>query len=230
MKSLSELFGSNQTLITTKSLEEIPLLYKEKMFKSQEMKPLDLVKSELNVQDASGELTEKVLQELGLNDDDFMENGLANDDDLDDNDEDNVKCEEASQLQLNGNNAKANASNANDSKTETEDDKKNQIKSGSTKRRAPKTCEKCHKTYNTQTQFRIHQRDAWRCPGKPEPKWLRIVKGKDYYCLHPDCSGDGINGPLFPRRNKYWLHLREKHWNREVFVSQFILKSNIKIA
>ena len=87
------------------------------------------------------------------------------------------------------------------------------------KKKVPKTCEKCHKTYNTQTQFRIHQRDEWRCPGKPEPKWLRINKGKDYYCVHPDCSTDGINGPMFPRRNKYWHHLREKHWNKDSFVS-----------
>ena len=63
--------------------------------------------------------------------------------------------------------------------------------------------------------------DEWRCPGKPEPKWLRIVKGKDYYCLHPDCSSDGINGPMFARRNKYWHHLRDKHWNKEAFVSEF---------
>ena len=74
---------------------------------------------------------------------------------------------------------------------------------------------------------RIHQRDAWRCPGKPEPKWLRIVKGKDYYCLHPDCSADGVNGPLFPRRNKYWVHLREKHWNREIFVSVISHKKKV---
>ena len=203
-----ELFGANDTLITVKCLEDFPLMYKEKLFKPQEMKPLDLVKTELGdneIDEDNDQQTENVLQELGLNEEDFIDNGMVDDDDEDEEEEVDKKDDKDFKV--------------NDSAKDKTDEITNGDKSKKIKKRSPKTCEKCHKTYNTQTQFRIHQRDAWRCPGKPEPKWLRIVKGKDYYCLHPDCCSDGINGPLFPRRNKYWLHLREKHWNREVFVS-----------
>ena len=157
-----------------KPIDAFPTLYKEKLFKAQEMKPLELVKTELDdEQNEENEVDNESNEEL----------------------EEELESEEQPEVKA----------------------KKSQA--GATKKRPQKTCEKCHKTYNTQTQFRIHQRDAWRCPGKPEPKWLRIVKGKDYYCLHPDCSTDGVNGPMFARRNKYWHHLKEKHWDRDNFVS-----------
>ena len=207
-------------------------MYKEKLFKPQEMKPLQLVKIELgdvdnlNNEDEDVDESDKVLQELGLNDEDFIDNGevAENEEEDDENSHENdpdFKIEDHKN-DTNGEDIiikkKSNANNVNSSS--------NNANSKNSSKKSPQTCEKCHKTYNTQTQFRIHQRDAWRCPGKPEPKWLRIVKGKDYYCLHPDCSADGVNGPLFPRRNKYWVHLREKHWNREIFVSVISHKKN----
>ena len=167
----SDLFGTNQSSVIVKPIDAFPTLYKEKLFKAQEMKPLELVKTELD--DDNNEVNDESNEEL----------------------EEELESEEQPEVKT----------------------KKSQA--GASKKRPQKTCEKCHKTYNTQTQFRIHQRDAWRCPGKPEPKWLRIVKGKDYYCLHPDCSTDGVNGPMFARRNKYWHHLKEKHWDRDNFVS-----------
>ena len=56
-------------------------MYKEKLFKPQEMKPLQLVKIELgdvdnlNNEDEDVDESDKVLQELGLNDEDFIDNG-----------------------------------------------------------------------------------------------------------------------------------------------------------
>ena len=213
-----QLFGTAncQSTICPKTIEDFPAMYKEKMFKHttlpQDLKPFDLpadhVKTEQAIlADHKHDLVDEnqILAELGLNDEDCAveeeEEELEEEEDLDDEDNDeDFKLSESQTIK-------------------NQEIKKRGSSSGK-KQREPQTCEKCHKTYNTQTQFKIHQRDAWRCPGKPEPKWLRIVKGKDYYCLHPDCSPDGVNGPLFPRRNKYWHHLREKHWtsdNRESF-------------
>ena len=227
-KLFSELFGANATdLLTVKSLEEFPLIYKEKLFKPQEMKPLQLVKIELgdvdNLNEDDEDESDKVLQELGLNDEDFIDNGVAAENEEDEPDEDENSRENDPDFKIEDlkNDANGDDDISNMKKKSNANNVTSSSNNASSKcRKSPQTCEKCHKTYNTQTQFRIHQRDAWRCPGKPEPKWLRIVKGKDYYCLHPDCSADGVNGPLFPRRNKYWLHLREKHWNREIFVSE----------
>ena len=84
-----------------------------------------------------------VLNELGFNDDDFD----AVDDDLDEADEEGL--DEDDEEYQDPNDAQA--------KTETTTDEESK-KRAAIKKRAPKTCEKCHKTYNTQTQFRIHQR------------------------------------------------------------------------
>lgn len=42
-----QFFGTNSASICVKSVQDFPLNYKEKMFKPQEMKPLQLVKAEL---------------------------------------------------------------------------------------------------------------------------------------------------------------------------------------
>ena len=184
----SDLCGTNQSNVIVKPIDAFPTLYKEKLFKPPEMKPLELVKTELETSDIR--------------------------EDIEENDEENEESDQ-------------NVEDENDEEIEENElksiEKVTTTKKSGKSKRPPKTCEKCHKTYNTQTQFRIHQRDAWRCPGKPEPKWLRIVKGKDYYCLHPDCSSDGVNGPMFARRNKYWHHLRDKHWDRDNFVRFYFI-------
>ena len=93
------------------------------------------------------------MNELGFNEDDFNE---AVEDDLDDPDEeilDDPNDEEDEDYQ------DPNDPNVNKTETNnTTDDENKKLRSPVKKPRAPKTCEKCHKTYNTQTQFRIHQR------------------------------------------------------------------------
>ena len=85
-----------------------------------------------------------VLNELGFNDNDFD----AGDDDLDEADEEGLDENDEDYQDPNDDGQP---------KTETATDEENK-KRAAIKKRAPKTCEKCHKTYNTQTQFRIHQR------------------------------------------------------------------------
>lgn len=105
------------------------------------MKPLDLVKTELdetNNDDNEGDAaanndTNETFDEDFINDEGPEEDEVA-DDDVDDED---FKEPTAIKPEVSG-----------------EDTKKKR----GIKKRAPKTCEKCHKTYNTQTQFRIHQR------------------------------------------------------------------------
>ena len=89
---------------------------------------------------------------MGFNEDDFNE---AVEDDLDDPDEeilDDPNDEEDEDYQ------DPNDPNVNKTETNNTTDDENKKLRSPVKKRAPKTCEKCHKTYNTQTQFRIHQR------------------------------------------------------------------------
>ena len=89
---------------------------------------------------------------MGFNEDDFNE---AVEDDLDDPDEeilDDPNDEEDEDYQ------DPNDPNVNKTETNNTTDDENKKQRSPVKKRAPKTCEKCHKTYNTQTQFRIHQR------------------------------------------------------------------------
>ena len=88
---------------------------------------------------------------MGFNEDDFNE---AVEDDLDDPDEEILDdpIDEEDEDYQDPNDPNVNKTEANN----TDDENKKQR--SPVKKRAPKTCEKCHKTYNTQTQFRIHQR------------------------------------------------------------------------
>ena len=147
-KIILELFGADQYIVKVRSIEEFPKMYKEKMFKPQEMKPLTLVKTELGISpsdDLEDDDEGDVLNELGLNEDDFMEN-------IDEEEEDEEEEEDGED------------DGDEDFKVDVKDESSlddSGKKKSLNKKRAPKTCEKCHKTYNTQTQFRIHQRVSW---------------------------------------------------------------------
>ena len=93
------------------------------------MKPIDLVKTELDEKE-SNEIIDNI-NEIDEEIENIDESNEVNDD-LDETED--VKDE--------------------DFKVKNSDETKKK----SVKKRPQKTCEKCHKTYNTQTQFRIHQR------------------------------------------------------------------------
>ena len=87
-----------------------------------------------------------VLNELGFNEEDFN----AVEDDIDDPDEEVLDEQDEDDQEPNESKDKTETNN-----TDDENKKRSLLKKPV---RTPKTCEKCHKTYNTQTQFRIHQR------------------------------------------------------------------------
>lgn len=163
-----QFFGTNSVSVCVKTLTDFPNNYKEKMFKPQEMKPLHLVKAEIGLsapeQNEPGAASD-VLNELDFNED-F---------DPDEDDENHEELEEEEDDEDNDEDFKV-------VKKSEKNDKKNPTGSSS-KKKSPMTCEKCHKTYNTQTQFRIHQRVNYKILNRsPKLKFLGSGKSSSGTC------------------------------------------------
>ena len=166
-QSLSHhLFGTNQASIYVKNIQDFPEVYKEKFSKPLEIKPLDVVKTEIKTDalsfnnksanhetDLINEIDGDVLDELHINDEDFKDD--TDDNYLQDNDE-NHQDDPQDDQDPDPENDAVDDENKSEKKENAKVIKKRN--NSSIKKKEPNTCEKCHKTYSTQTQFKIHQR------------------------------------------------------------------------
>ncbi len=73
-------------------------------------------------------------------------------------------------------------------------------------------CDKCMKIWKNRKCWKDHKSTPGKCAGRPEPRWFKIIKGKDYICTHPECLLPGqISGPIFSHKSKYFAHVKAKH-------------------